>query len=126
MLAQPETFAADTVHRTTGVYPGDEVSIHQSVEDEVHRNSRLKFQDPWFDAKEFSKEILSKQIRLTSDEKASVQAAQSVLHGWSLSDPVKYISGRRSAPGLIDCLLLALVQVKRDVVVTDGIGMLEQ
>lgn len=99
------------------------ITIHQSVEDEVHRNSRLRFLYPWFDAEEFSKERLSKQIRLTSDEKASMQAAQSVLHGWVLSDPSKYILGGRSPPGLVDCLILALVQVKRGMVVTDDIGM---
>lgn len=99
------------------------ITIHQSVEDEVHRSARLKSLYPWFDAEEFSKERLSKQIRLTLDEKSSVQAAQTVLHGWVLSDPVKYISGGRSPPGLTDCLLLALVQVKQGVVVTDDIGM---
>jgi hypothetical protein len=66
-----------------------ENDLKQSLDGSIH----IRFLYPWFDAKEFSKERLSKQIRLTSDEKASVQSAQSVLHGWVLPDPLKYISG---------------------------------
>lgn len=99
------------------------LTIHKSVEDEVHRSARLRATYPWFDGQEFANERLAKQIRLSEAEKASVQAAQSVLHGWVLADPDIYTSGGRSPPGPTDCWLLALGQVKPAIVVTDDLGM---
>lgn len=99
------------------------LTIHKSVEDEVHRNPRLRATYPWFDGQEFASERLAKQIRLSEADKASVQAAQSVLHGWVLADPEPYTVGGRSPPGAIDCWLLALGQVKPAIVVTDDLGM---
>lgn len=101
------------------------LTVHKSVEDEVHRNPRLKAKYPWFDADEFADERLAKQIRLSEDEKQSIEAAQSVLHGWVLSDVDRYTSGGRSPPGQTDCWLLALGQVKSAIVVTDDLGMHE-
>jgi hypothetical protein len=101
------------------------LTVHRSVEDEVHRNPRLKAKYPWFDADEFADERLAKQIRLSEDEKQSIDAAQSVLHGWVLSDVDRYTSGGRSPPGPTDCWLLALGQVKSAIVVTDDLGMHE-
>jgi hypothetical protein len=117
---------AKRVRPAVGVVFGQKgyvLTIHKSVEDEVHRSARLKSLYPWFDGHEFANERFSKQIRLTTNEKASVQAAQSVLHGWVLSDPGRYTSGGRSPPGPTDCWLLALAQVKSAIVVTDDLGM---
>lgn len=99
------------------------LTIHKSVEDEVRKSPRLKSRYPWFDAEEFADERLAKQIRLTADEKQSIESAQSVLHGWVLSDLQRYTTGGRSPPGPTDCWLLALGQVKPAIVVTDDIGM---
>jgi hypothetical protein len=99
------------------------LTIHKSVEDEVHRNPRLRATYPWFDGQEFTSERMAKQIRLSDADKASIQAAQSVLHGWVLADPEPYTSGGRSPPGPTDCWLLALGQVKPAIVVTDDLGM---
>ena len=99
------------------------LTIHKSVEDEDHRNPRLRATYPWFDGHEFASERLAKQIRLSEADKASVQAAQSVLHGWVLADPEQYTSGGRSPPGATDCWLLALGQIKPAIVVTDDLGM---
>ncbi|MBS1208456.1 MAG: hypothetical protein H6R19_854 [Proteobacteria bacterium] len=99
------------------------LTIHKSVEDEVHRSPRLRATYPWFDGQEFASERLAKQIRLSAEEKASIQAAQSVLHGWVLADPEAYASGGRSPPGPTDCWLLALGQVKPAIIVTDDLGM---
>lgn len=101
------------------------LTIHKSVEDEVHRNPRLRASYPWFDGQEFASERMAKQIRLSEDDKARVRAAQSVLHGWVLQDPEQYMSGGRSPPGATDCWLLALAQVKPAIVVTDDLGMHE-
>ncbi|WP_213959584.1 hypothetical protein [Variovorax sp. dw_954] len=117
---------AKRVRPAVGVVFGQKgyvLTIHKSIEDEVHRSARLKSLYPWFDGQEFAKERIAKQIRLSADEKASVQAAQSVLYGWVLSDPSRYTSGGRSPPGPTDCWLLALVQVKSAIVVTDDLGM---
>lgn len=99
------------------------LTIHKSVEDEVHRNPRLRVTYPWFDTAEFASERLAKQIRLSEAEKASIHAAQSVLHGWVLTDPDPYTTGGRSPPGATDCWLLALGQIKEAIVVTDDLGM---
>lgn len=99
------------------------LTIHKSVEDEVHRSPRLRKTYPWFDGSEFASERLTKQIRLSNEERAAVEAAQSVLRGWVLADPDAYTSGGRSPPGATDCWLLALGQVKPAIVVTDDLGM---
>jgi hypothetical protein len=99
------------------------LTIHKAVEDEVHRSARLKSRYPWFDNAEFAKERLAKQIRLTADEKADIEVAQSILHGWVLADPERYMPGGGSPPGWTDCFLLALGQVKPAIVVTDDLGM---
>ena len=104
-------------------HKGYVLTVHKSVEGEVYRSARLKSLYPWFDGHEFANERLAKQIRLSTEEKASVKAAQSVLHGWVLADPDKYTSGGRSPPGSTDCWLLALGQVKPAIVVTDDLGM---
>lgn len=101
------------------------LTVHKSVEDEVHKSPRLRAKYPWFDADEFASERLAKQIRLSEDEKQSIEAAQSVLHGWVLSDVDRYTSSGRSPPGQTDCWLLALGQVKSAIVVTDDLGMHE-
>jgi predicted nucleic acid-binding protein len=101
------------------------LTIHKVVEDEVHRNPRLKSKYPWFSANEFAAERLAKRIRLSEDEKQRIEAAQSVLYGWVLSDLDHYTSGGRSPPGPTDCWLLALGQIKPAIVVTDDLGMHE-
>jgi len=99
------------------------LTVHKSVEDEVHRSPRLRQTYPWFDLEEFAAERLAKQIRLTDDDKAQIEAAQSILRGWVLADPESYMTGGRSPPGATDCWLLALGQVKDAIVVTDDLGM---
>jgi len=99
------------------------LTVHKSVEDEVHRNPRLRANYPWFDGKEFADERLAKQVRLSDEEKATIKVAQSVLHGWVLADPDAYTWGGRSPPSATDCWLLALGQVKPAIVVTDDLGM---
>jgi hypothetical protein len=101
------------------------LTVHKSVEEEVHRNPRLKAKYPWFDSEEFASERLAKQIRLSEDDKQGIAVAQSILHGWVLSDVDRYTSGGRSPPGQTDCWLLALGQVKSAIVVTDDLGMHE-
>lgn len=101
------------------------LTVHKSVEDEVHRNPRLKSKYPWFDSEEFVAERLAKQIRLSEDDKQGIAIVQSVLHGSVLSDVHRYTSGGRSPPGQTDCWLLALGQVKSAIVVTDDLGMHE-
>lgn len=104
-------------------HKGYVLTIHKSVEDEVHRSARLKSLYPWFDGQEFANERLARQIRLSAEEKAGVKAAQSVLYGWVLAEPGRYTSAGRSPPGPTDCWLLALGQVKPAIVVTDDLGM---
>ncbi len=101
------------------------LTIHKAIEDEVHRNPRLKAKYPWFEDHQFTDERLAKQIRLTADEKQTIHIAQSVLQGWVLSDPERFTSEGRSPPGPTDCWLLALGQQKPAIVVTDDLGMHE-
>lgn len=99
------------------------LTILKMVEDEVHRSPRLRHRYPWFDDAEFANERMAKQVRLSADEKKSIQAVQSVLHASVLEEADKFTSGGRSPPGATDCWLLAFGQVRSAIVVTDDLGM---
>lgn len=99
------------------------LTILKAVEDEVHRSPRLRHRYPWFDDAEFANERMAKQVRLSADEKNSIQAVQSVLHASVLEDADRFTSGGRSPPGPTDCWLLAFGQVRPAIVVTDDLGM---
>ena len=99
------------------------VVILQVVEDEVHRNPKLQFKNPWFDEPEFAHERKRKQTRLSADEKQAMKLVQGVLLGTVLLDIDKYTSHGRSPPGAADCWLLAYGQVKDAIVATDDLGM---
>jgi hypothetical protein len=96
--------------------------ILKQVEDEVHRNARLQYLNPWFDEPAFAAERKTKQTRLSDAEKQEIKLVQAVLQGTVALDIVKYTTGR-SPPGATDCWLLAYAQVKGSVVATDDLGM---
>ena len=99
------------------------VVILKAVEDEVHRNPKLQYKNPWFDEPEFAQERMAKHIRLSATEKHDMKLVQYVLLGTVQLDIDKYTSHGRSPPGATDCWLLAYGQVKNAVVVTDDLGM---
>jgi len=99
------------------------VVILKAVEEEVHRNPKLQFKNPWFDEPEFAQERMAKQMRLTAAEKQDMKLVQDVLMSTVQLDIDQYISHGRSPPGATDCWLLAYVQVKDAIVVTDDLGM---
>ena len=94
-----------------------------SVEEEVHRNPKLQFNNPWFDEPEFAQERLAKQTRLSAADKQDMKLVQDVLMGTVQLEIDKYTSHGRSPPGATDCWLLASGQVKGATVVTDDLGM---
>ena len=96
--------------------------ILKDVEEEVHRNARLCFLNPWFDEPEFANERMAKQTRLGEADKQEIKLVQDVLQGTVQLDIAKYTTGR-SPPGATDCWLLAYGQVKGAIVVTDDLGM---
>jgi hypothetical protein len=98
-------------------------TILKAVEDEVHRSPRLRHRYPWFDKAEFADERIAKQVRLSLDEKRSLEAVQSVLYASVLEAAARFTSGGRSPPGLTDCWLLAFGHVRPAIVVTDDLGM---
>lgn len=97
--------------------------ILKAVEDEVHRSSRLKFLNPWFDESEFAQERLAKQKRLSAVDRGAMVLVQGILLGMVQMEVDKYTSHGRQPPGPTDCWLLAYAQVKNAVVVTDDLGM---
>lgn len=99
------------------------VTILKDVEDEVHRNSALRFKYPWFDAQDLADERMATQVRLSRAEKATLDITQSVLHGTVQSDILRYTSDRRSPPSPTDCRILAFGQIRPAIVVTDDLGM---
>lgn len=101
------------------------LTILRDVEDEVHRNPRLRSRFPWFDAPDFSTERLAKTIRLDQDEKDALAAATSVLRGFVLADPDRFLGKQRSPPSVTDCKLLAFAQLREVIVVTDDLPMHE-
>lgn len=98
-------------------------TILKVVEDEVHRSSKLKFRYPWFDSEDLADERLAKGIRLSKDERATVDAVTSVLHQHVLEHAVTYTTGMRSPPSQTDCFILAFGQIRQAIVVTDDLGM---
>ncbi len=93
------------------------------VEDEVHRNRKLQFKNPWFDEPGFAQERMAKQTRLSAAEKQAMTLVQGVLMGTVQLDIDRYTSHGRSPPGATDCWLLAYGQVKDAIVATDDLGM---
>lgn len=98
-------------------------TILKLVEDEVHKNPRLKFNFPWFVDSDLTAERLAKQVRLSKVERAQIEAAASVLRAHVLADPHSYTTQGRSPPSPTDCFLLAFGQVRPAIVVTDDLGM---
>lgn len=101
------------------------LTILRDVEDEVHRSPRLKYIYPWFDTGNLADERLAHSPRLSSDEKAKLTAATSVLHGLVQMDAAKFMTKGRSPPSYIDCRVLAFGQIRSAIVVTDDLGMHE-
>lgn len=99
------------------------LTILRDVEKEVHRNGALRFKYPWFDGEDVASERVAKQVRLKAEEKAQLEAAQSVLHGWVLMNSVAYTTRKRSPPSPTDCRVLAFGQIRNAIVVTDDLGM---
>jgi hypothetical protein len=102
------------------------LTVLEDVENEVHRNPRLRIHYPWFDADEsLASERLARRLRLTRDEKPELEAAARFLHDWVLQDVRRFTAGGRSPPSLTDCRALALGQLRPAIVVTDDLGMHE-
>ncbi len=99
------------------------LTILKQIEDEVHKNPRLKFNYPWFTNDDLKAERLAKQIRLSPAEKTQIEAAASVLRAHVLANPHEYTILGRSPPSSTDCHLLAFGQVRPAIVVTDDLGM---
>lgn len=98
-------------------------TVLKQVEDEVRKNPRLKFNYPWFSDADLAAERLSKQIRLSAEERTQIEAAASVLRAYVLTDTYGYTTLGRSPPSPTDCFLLAFGQVRPAIVVTDDLGM---
>ncbi len=99
------------------------LTILKQVEDEVHRNPRLKFNYPWFSESGHTEERLAKQVRLSKEERTQIDAAASVLRAHVLADPHSYTTLGRDPPSTTDCFLLAFGLVRPAIVVTDDLGM---
>lgn len=100
-----------------------QLTILKAVEDEVHKSARLRFHYPWFDETPFAEERLYKQVRLNKEERAQIEAMQSVLRAHVLENADAYTTFYRSPPSPTDCFCLAFGQVRPAIVVTDDIGM---
>lgn len=99
--------------------------VLKDVEEEVRRNPRLRHTFPWFTAEELDAERLARSPRLSEDDKQTLAAATSVLHGLVQMDPARFMTHRRSPPSYTDCRVLAFGQIRPAVVVTDDLGMHE-
>lgn len=101
------------------------LTILRDVEDEVQRSPRLRHDYPWFDIETLVAERLSQTPRLSAEEKATLAAAASVLHGLVQMEPTRFMTQRRSPPSYTDCRVLAFGQIRPAIVVTDDLGMHE-
>ncbi|WP_398349094.1 hypothetical protein [Sideroxydans lithotrophicus] len=99
------------------------LTVLKQVEEEVFKSPRLQFLYPWFADTELNTERMSRQVRLSADERTKIEAAASVLHAYVLDDPHGYTTQGRSPPSPTDCFMLAFGQVRSAIVVTDDLGM---
>jgi hypothetical protein len=99
------------------------LTILKQVEDEVHRNPRLKFNYPWFTDDDLKVERLAKHSRLSKEEREQIDISTSIFRGHVLSSPNDYTILGRSPPSPTDCFLLAFGQIRPAIVVTDDLGM---
>jgi len=95
------------------------LTILSDVEKEVQRSQRLQNIFPWFDKSEIAVERLSKQVRLSADDKAELEAATSILR----ADVVANVTDYKSPPSPVDCRVLAFGQIRTAIVVTDDLAM---
>jgi hypothetical protein len=101
------------------------LTVLKDVEDEVQRNPRLRHDYPWFGADSLATERLAHSPRLSAQEKTTLAAVTSLLHGLVQSDPGKFMTKGRSPPSRTDCRVLAFGQIRPAIVVTDDLGMHE-
>ncbi len=99
------------------------LTILKDVEDEVHQSPKLKFLFPWFDNQALIEERLAKRVRLSTVEKAQIEAATSVLRAHVVENIDSFTSYGRSPPSRIDCFCLTFGQIRTAIVVTDDLGM---
>jgi hypothetical protein len=96
--------------------------VLEDVENEVHRNARLRRHYPWFDGDAaLASERLARRLPLSREEKAELDAAAHFLHDWVLRDVSRFTTGGRSPPSLTDCRVLALGQLRPAIVATDDL-----
>jgi hypothetical protein len=77
-------------------------TILKEVEDEFHRNPRLRFHFPWFDDEEYAAVRLAKTVRLSKGEKAEIEAITSVLLASVAENATAYTTKKRSPPSSTD------------------------
>jgi len=99
------------------------LAVLGDVEAEVHRNAALQFKFPWFDEQVLVEERLAARIRLTAEDKLSIDVAAGVLRDAVLADPLRYMQGSGSPPSPVDCRVLAHGHVRDCIVTTDDLGM---
>lgn len=99
------------------------LTILKLVEDEVHRQPRLKLRYPWFGNDQYKNERLAKRVRLSAQEKAKVDVTTQSLLQYVARHASDFTRGGRSPPSREDCYCLAFGQVRPAIVVTDDIGM---
>ena len=99
------------------------LTVLSDVEKEVRSSRTLCDRFSWFDDEDFGSERDATRIRLKPDEKTTLEAAQSVLRSYVLSDVDRYTRGGRHPPSATDCRVLAFGQVRSAIVVTDDLGM---
>lgn len=99
------------------------LEVLRDVDEEVHRNPRLRRNYPWFDASDLAAERKTYSPRLSLDDKAALNAAASVLQGIVQMDPMPFLRNGRSPPSQTDCRVLAFGQIRPAIVVTDDMGM---
>lgn len=101
------------------------LTVLRDVEDEVHRNPRLRHKFPWFDGDDLAVERMAHTPRLSPDEKQTLTAATSVLEGVVRMDLSRFMTRGRAPPSSTDCRMLAFGQIRPAIVVTDDLAMHE-
>lgn len=99
------------------------LSVLKLVEDEVHRQPRLKLRYPWFDDDQYKDERFATRVKFSGFEKNKVEVTTKSLLQYVARNAGEFTRGGRSPPSYEDCYCLAFGQVRSAIVVTDDIGM---
>ena len=74
------------------------LTVLRDVEREVRKSSRLRFHNPWFDDPNLAQERVSKGVRMSPEEKKTLNDVTEALHDYVQIHAARFTADKRSPP----------------------------